>query len=388
MARVASLLESEGQVLKRLYGSLADDPSLQLFLQEISQVFGTHLAGFHLDDMRDGGTVCPLVVGGLDDASLREIRAEYERRSPAQNIWMQRSAPGFLRQGFEYGEAVVTDSELLASTYYRNYLRPAGIRHGMGVCLEATGGDRFSVLSLTRSVNMGAFGRDDFAKVRVLLPHMVTIFGLARRFARYDDQLRTLRDTVECLQLGVLQFDVEGHLLASNPAAAAMLASGRGLKRLADSRVGFTRDRAKMIFRSFLADTNTSANEVKSRSMLLTEPVDSDTMVLHLVALPVAAAGLFGSMRCILGILYPLRDSGQDALGVRILGSTLGLTPAEARLAMRLHRHDGLDAVAGSLVIAVSTARTHLKHIFGKTGLARQAEVVSLVERLMVASPR
>src|SRR6185437_9215067 len=58
------------------------------------------------------------------------------------------------------------------------------------------------------------------------------------------------------------------------------------------------------------------------------------------------------------------------------------LTPAEAAVAMAIARGEGLQAVADELEISLTTARTHLQHVFEKTETRRQAELV----RLIVAS--
>jgi DNA-binding CsgD family transcriptional regulator len=58
------------------------------------------------------------------------------------------------------------------------------------------------------------------------------------------------------------------------------------------------------------------------------------------------------------------------------------LTPAEARLAQSLTRGDSLDEVAQALNIKMTTARTQLAAIFGKTRTCRQAQLVAILSRL------
>jgi DNA-binding CsgD family transcriptional regulator len=57
------------------------------------------------------------------------------------------------------------------------------------------------------------------------------------------------------------------------------------------------------------------------------------------------------------------------------------LTPAEAAVALRVARGEGLSAVADALGISRSTAQTHLLRIFEKTDTHRQAELVRLLLR-------
>ena len=61
---------------------------------------------------------------------------------------------------------------------------------------------------------------------------------------------------------------------------------------------------------------------------------------------------------------------------IDLLRCQFGLTQAEARLALHLIAGETLRCAAVKLNIADETARTHLKHIFRKTGTCRQAELV------------
>jgi DNA-binding CsgD family transcriptional regulator len=57
----------------------------------------------------------------------------------------------------------------------------------------------------------------------------------------------------------------------------------------------------------------------------------------------------------------------------------LGLTPAEAAFAVEFANGHRLQTCADRLGISTSTAKTHLKHIFEKTGACRQADLMRLI---------
>ena len=61
------------------------------------------------------------------------------------------------------------------------------------------------------------------------------------------------------------------------------------------------------------------------------------------------------------------------------LRSQLGLTRAEAQLAIHLATGETLRSAAVKFNISYQTARTHLKNIFSKTGACRQAEPVIVI---------
>ena len=63
----------------------------------------------------------------------------------------------------------------------------------------------------------------------------------------------------------------------------------------------------------------------------------------------------------------------------RYLRRLYNLTRAEAAVAAEVLEADGLQAVAGRLGVSLETVRTHLAHVFAKTGTRRQAELVRLL---------
>lgn len=65
------------------------------------------------------------------------------------------------------------------------------------------------------------------------------------------------------------------------------------------------------------------------------------------------------------------------------LKSRFDLTPAEARIVLRLVAGDSLQSAAKALGVTYGTVRTHLKAVFQKTGTCRQAELVIVVIRAM-----
>jgi DNA-binding CsgD family transcriptional regulator len=58
------------------------------------------------------------------------------------------------------------------------------------------------------------------------------------------------------------------------------------------------------------------------------------------------------------------------------------LTPAEAKIAALLAEGQSIITITDELSISESTAKTHLRRIFEKTGTSRQAELVSLLLRV------
>ena len=68
-------------------------------------------------------------------------------------------------------------------------------------------------------------------------------------------------------------------------------------------------------------------------------------------------------------------DSPVDEVLVR----TFKLTPRELRVLAAVSEVGGVPAVASALGISEATVKTHLQHLFAKTGTNRQTDLVRLV---------
>jgi DNA-binding CsgD family transcriptional regulator len=62
-----------------------------------------------------------------------------------------------------------------------------------------------------------------------------------------------------------------------------------------------------------------------------------------------------------------------------LLQALFDLTPAEARTASQITQGKSIEQISSTTGIAQNTIRTHLKSVFQKTGVQRQAELVSLL---------
>jgi DNA-binding CsgD family transcriptional regulator len=85
-------------------------------------------------------------------------------------------------------------------------------------------------------------------------------------------------------------------------------------------------------------------------------------------------------------VLVFIRDPESGfALACSDVCTVLGLTPAEARVLIAIADGASLAETSASLGISKNTVRSHLQHIFIKTGVTRQSELVILASKLSFA---
>lgn len=82
-------------------------------------------------------------------------------------------------------------------------------------------------------------------------------------------------------------------------------------------------------------------------------------------------------------------DPGAEhSVRIRGFAARSGLTPAETRVLEEIVGGNGLPAVAAQLGISYATVRTHLQHIFAKTGTNRQTELIHQFSKATLPLPR
>ena len=81
--------------------------------------------------------------------------------------------------------------------------------------------------------------------------------------------------------------------------------------------------------------------------------------------------------------LVVLAESGtRPPVDPVLVTAVLGLTPAQGRVAALLAGGNTPDEIAAATGRKVSTVRWHIKKIFARTGVSRQAELLQLVSAL------
>ena len=185
-----------------------------------------------------------------------------------------------------------------------------------------------------------------------------------------------MAEALNVLRCAVVLTNEHGAILHANRAAEHMLRDG-GPIQSEQSILKATAPSAASELRSALAlaARNEAGIGKTGLAIRLTEP-DVPPVFAHVLPLtgsdfrtrlqPAAVAAVFIGAP-------PDAQEGADAVA-----AAFGLTSAETRVLASLFAGRTLAEAAATLGIAGTTAKTHLEHIFLKTGVTRQAELIRL----------
>lgn len=215
-----------------------------------------------------------------------------------------------------------------------------------------------------------------------LAPHLQRAAMISLKLAGFGALNAALADALSRLGQSVFLVDGDGRVVFASAAAETLLRSSDTLHteqgRLSASRTVETR-----ALRRLIADaTRTALGEGAAAGGTLAIPSPTGETPLAVVVAPLR------DLRPWLGGARPTAIVLAGAPGVAptasatTLRALYRLTPAEATIAAAIGGGRPLTDAAADLGISPLTARTHLKRVFDKTGVHRQAELVRLVAGL------
>ncbi|WP_425496065.1 helix-turn-helix transcriptional regulator [Paraburkholderia agricolaris] len=276
-------------------------------------------------------------------------------------------------------EEVFGDTGWLASELYKQFLQPADVRHILGADLrtESSVECRFRIC---RSHAAPRFNARDRGFCAMLLPHLRRAVELHFRLDVVESERTLYANAIDRMQVGMLTLDAEGAIIKSNRVAENILAEGNGL-RVAHGRVEATDAREnrwlqRLVRHAVVGHFGSAAPIVEA--LPIARARGKPRLGVLVRTIPLSEWSEDNKHRPAVALF--LRDPDRNPEGEQeTLRKLFDLTPAETSLAVMLTHGLTLEEAAEESSISKNTARTHLRAIFSKTGVTRQATLVRVL---------
>lgn len=284
-----------------------------------------------------------------------------------------RSLSTIVKKGVATDLDFMTVEELDRHPYYQEFLARHGLRWFAGV-LVSSGNDRWC-LSIQRSIKTGPFSREEQLQLAKLSASLSSAAAIARAVG--FSAAKVALEAFELSGTAIVLLNRAGEAIRLNRCAEQLLGNGLRVEK-----------------KKLLADTR-SATEALDRALhrliwlnlgaALMPPVrlqrdGKQPLLAYPLKLSSMSENIFADAQALL-VLVDLENHERPPEAN--LQSLFGLSLAESRLASRVATGEPIDKVADELQISKETARNHLKSIFAKTGVHRQAEFVALLASLI-----
>jgi DNA-binding CsgD family transcriptional regulator len=259
--------------------------------------------------------------------------------------------------------------EIEREPFYTQFLWPRGFGWCVGTAIRSPVGDTL-VFSIERERKKGPVERSRVDALDVLRPHLARSALLSARMG-----LERARASVEALQaigLPAVVLTRDGRALVVNEAFASCAPT---IRIGARDKVIFPRGESIATLEDILAMLCDPM--AGGRSIPLSAQAGRPPMIVHVLPMRRSALDIFSGAHA---LMYVTEVTTQDGPQPALLEALFDLTAAEAKVASQLVEGQSVVEIALAQNVASNTIRKHLKSIFAKTGIHRQAELVGLLK--------
>jgi DNA-binding CsgD family transcriptional regulator/PAS domain-containing protein len=336
-------------------------------------------------------------TGALSVASLTNMKAVVNAVSGSDLAQMAQNGVGYgpdiielwggaeRIQQYPLGEPIVQSQAvrpdvISSNRYYREWALPKGLFDAVAVGLVR---DRTMVGNAIFSQHESA-GRIDDAQVdglRLLAPHIRRAVTISNLFDMKTVEANTFAATVEALTVGVVLADEDSNIVHTNAAAAAMLAAGDPIVAR-HGRIAVQSAATTAALQSAVAQAAKDEATLGQKGIGIPIPRQGDKpLVIHVLPLR-RSHTRSGLIQSAAAAVFVTSASGPPRLPHDALNQLYDLTPAEIRIFELICEGHTRDAISALLGVSVSTVKSHLIHVFEKTGCRRQVDLVRLAKSL------
>ncbi|MDQ2860032.1 MAG: hypothetical protein M3T55_04755 [Pseudomonadota bacterium] len=367
----------QGELLDLIYGAAAEPGLWVTVMERMTDTVGGNSAWLSKLDMIDGSGSG--VLARIDPTRPGEYLAHWSLRNPLSNV---ADPAAYLR---DWTPRILTDDDLMAkedlvrTEIYNDFMLPQEIHSVLMIRLARQGSD-VCVLNLHRPRRMDPFGRAEIDIAAAVHPHLIRAFKLSRVFSGPRTLGEAAVAALDHSTKGLFILDGAGRLLHANRAGERILARRRGLGLLAGRLTGPNASASRALEAVILAAASRDPAIRAGGSMALPSadgraPLSVTVAPLRAERWPMLGGGP--------SVLASVTDLGADLnVSEARMRDLFALTAAEARVTSGLLRGERPRQVAEASGVSVTTVRSQLASIFGKTGAADQAELSRLLMRV------
>ena len=296
--------------------------------------------------------------------------------------WLKRFPDRYLRPLDEPAVAtwLIGRETIERSRYYNEWLKHNDIVDAVQLAVLRQS-DRVGNLNLSRHKDTGDITEREVAIIRLLSPHIRRAIAISDTIDMQTMAIGTFEASLDLIAAGVVLVDAHAAIIHANRAAQAMLAAGSPI-RSDRGELRTLLPEATAALQAAIAKGVADEAAIGGAGIGIPAPHSHGSPALvHVLPLirgdvrgriaPRASAALF--------ITPTAGDVTADSAAA--LAALFDLTAAERRTLERVIAGDTLAEAAQALDVAITTVRTHLAHIFDKTGVSRQADLIRLAAR-------
>jgi DNA-binding CsgD family transcriptional regulator/PAS domain-containing protein len=281
--------------------------------------------------------------------------------------------------GEVYRLANINSDEMINSPFHHYWSRPQDL--GDLIAVNAVrAGQRVGGVSVFRKSSQPHYGKKHVHTFGLLAPHICRTFAILHALDLRTITSQALEATLDALTAGVYLADREGRLVYLNRAAEGQIRAGSTL-RVVDNRLVPRNSSAHSMINRAISEATSNESAMPAGGIALGLP-DNEKGGLVATILPLnqgTRRDLSRSFAATAAVFVQNPVVSPHYSG-EAFGKLYRLTDAELRVVLAMAPGLGVKEAAALLGIGEVTARTHLQHVYAKTGTSKQTELLNLLK--------
>jgi len=268
--------------------------------------------------------------------------------------------------------------EFLQTRVYKEWARPQGFVDHLAATLDKSA-TSFALFGIFRNEQQGLVDDEMRRRMRLIVPHVRRAALIGNVIDLGHDKSAMLVDALDTLTAGVFLVDARCGIVFANVAGQALLGEGHvlhashGVLTMVDAQAG-------RAFRDAIEAAVGGDLAIGVRGIALPlSPQPDRRWLAHILPLTSGARQAAGLTYAAVAAVFVRKAALDTPSPMQTVARLYRLTPSELRVLVAIIEVGGVSAVAEALGISEATVKTHLQHLFEKTGLRRQTDLVKLI---------
>jgi DNA-binding CsgD family transcriptional regulator len=364
------------ELVVQIYAATTEAESWNAVVERIGRRIGAHMAAVHVH-AHPGESDPATTLGAWGSKAPPGLR-DYTSYYASRNVWLSHRAHLLKAGAILTGEQTCPDEILLRSEFYLEFLLPRDVRYSIRAVLTSDP-EPLSYFSAGRPHASRPFGDVQRGLLAEVTPHLIQAVRIQSRLEAIQSGRHAVTGALERLPLAVIFLDQRCRVIEMNQSARRIVEAGDGLRLERGVLVALDTRAEVQLQQMIFGAAALDSGRLLQHGGAFTLPRPEGRRPLSAMVAPTGVTGIFPASREARVVVLIEEPSRRAAEPLAAFAKKHKLSPAEAGLAARLVSGMSLRQAAAALGISENTVRSHLKRVFVKTRVRRQAELVRRV---------
>ncbi|MBX9647469.1 MAG: LuxR family transcriptional regulator [Xanthobacteraceae bacterium] len=269
-------------------------------------------------------------------------------------------------------------AEFLETRFYKEWAAPQGLVDFVSAVLDKSANNA-ALFGVFRHERNGVVDDETRRRMRLIVPHIRRAVLIGNVLDIDTTKAAALADTLNGLAAGVFLVDENARVEFANMSGRAMLGEGKILRQKDGVLTAVDPKRAATLSDVIVAARGGDAAVGTSGIAVPLSSPPAEQWLAHVLPLTSGTRQHAGISYSAVAAVFVHKASLETPSSMETMSKLYRLTPSELRVLVAVSEFGGVAAVASVVGTSEATVKTHLQHLFAKTGTSRQIDLVKLV---------